>query len=54
MNVPEEATRKARKGTVRARKDGKRLLAPMTTPAPMAVPMAPPMDPPLIVALWLY
>lgn len=53
MNVPVEATRKARKGTVRARKDGYRLLAATTLAAPSPVPMRPPIEPPLIVALHL-
>lgn len=51
MNVPVEATRKARNGTVRALKDGYRRLAPATAAAPTAVPMRPPIDPPLMVAL---
>lgn len=51
MNVPVEATRKARKGTVSARKEWYLLLAAMTPAAPIAVPMAPPIEPPLIVAL---
>jgi hypothetical protein len=50
--VPVEATRKARNGTVRARKEWYLLLAAMTLAAPIAVPMAPPKDPPLTVALY--
>jgi hypothetical protein len=51
INVPVEATRKARNGTVSARKEWYLRLAAMTAPAPIAVPMTPPIDPPLIVAL---
>jgi hypothetical protein len=52
MNVPVDVTRKARKGSVSALKDGYLLLAPMTAAVPSAVPMAPPSTPPLTEALW--
>lgn len=51
MNVPVEVTRKARKGSVSALKDGYLLLAPMTAAVPIAVPMTPPITPPLTEAL---
>jgi hypothetical protein len=49
--VPVDATRNTRNGSVRARKDGYRRLAPMTAAAPLPVPMRPPKRPPLTVAL---
>ena len=52
-NVPVDATRKARNGTVSARKEAYRLLAAATPTAPTAVPIRPPIDPPLTVALSL-
>ena len=52
-NVPVEATKKARNGTVSALKEWYLLLAAMTPAAPTAVPMIPPIDPPLTVALQL-
>jgi hypothetical protein len=51
MNVPVDVTRKARKGSVSALKDGYLLLAPMTAAVPIAVPMTPPITPPLTEAL---
>jgi hypothetical protein len=54
MNVPDEVTRKARNGSVRARKDAYRRLAPTTAAAPIAVPARPPIIPPLREALCLY
>jgi hypothetical protein len=50
-NEPEEATRKARKGTVRALKLAYLLLAAATPTVPAATPRRPPIDPPLTVAL---
>lgn len=50
-NVPEDVTRKARKGKVSAPKDGYLLLAPTIAAAPIAVPMRPPIVPPLTEAL---
>jgi hypothetical protein len=51
INVPVEATRKARNGTVSALNEAYLRLAPTTAAAPIAVPMTPPIDPPFTVAL---
>jgi len=50
-NVPVETARKTRKGTVRERNPGYRLVAAMTPAVPMPKPIIPPKRPPLIVAL---
>jgi hypothetical protein len=50
-NVPVEMARKARKGTVRERKPGYRLVAARTPTVPAPRPRSPPITPPLTVAL---
>lgn len=49
--VPVDTARKTRKGTVRERKPGYRLVAAMTPAVPIPNPIRPPKMPPLTVAL---